>query len=79
MVKKLLTLMLTSVLACPLSTAVFAQEAPAEAKAEKESRWEGVVIRSDPDKSKGRSVQLLAFWLSIPPTQLQMTTPWREA
>jgi hypothetical protein len=51
MVKKLLTLMLTSVLACPLSTAVFAQEAPAKAKAEKESRWEGVVIRSDPDKS----------------------------
>ena len=51
MVKKLLTLMLTSVLAWPLSTAVFAQEAPAKAKAEKESRWEGVVIRSNPDKS----------------------------
>jgi hypothetical protein len=51
MAKKLLTLMLTSVLAWPLSTAVFAQEAPAKAKAEKEDRWEGVVIRSDPDKS----------------------------
>ncbi len=51
MVKKLLTLMLTSVLAWPLSTAVFAQEAPAKVKAEKESRWEGVIIRSDKDKS----------------------------
>jgi len=51
MVKKLLTLMLVSVLALPLSTAVFAQEAPAKAKAEKEGRWEGVIVRSDSDKS----------------------------
>jgi hypothetical protein len=52
MAKKLLTLMLTSVLALPLSTAVFAQEAPAtQAKAAKEARWEGVIVRSDTDKS----------------------------
>ena len=51
MVKKLLTLLFTSVLAVPLSTAVFAQDAPAKAKAAKEARWEGTVIRSSPDKS----------------------------
>jgi hypothetical protein len=52
MAKKLLTLMLTSVLALPLSTAVFAQEAPAtQAKAAKEERWEGVIVRRDTDKS----------------------------
>ncbi len=51
MAKKLLTLLLTSVLAFPLSTVVFAQEAPAQKKAAKEARWEGVVIRSNPDKS----------------------------
>jgi hypothetical protein len=54
MVKKLLTLLFTSVLAFPLSTAVFAQEAPAQAKAAKaakEARWEGTVIRSSPDNS----------------------------
>ena len=51
MVKKLLTLLFTSVLAFPLATAVFAQEAPAQKKAAKEARWEGVVIRSSPDKS----------------------------
>ena len=51
MVKKLLTLLFTSVLAFPLSTAVFAQEAPAQDKAAKEARWEGVVIRSSTDKS----------------------------
>ena len=49
--KKLLTLLFVSVLAFPLSTAVFAQEAPAKEKAAKESRWEGVVSRSNPDKS----------------------------
>ena len=49
--KKLLTLFFTSVLVCPLSMAVFAQEAPAKAKAAKEVRWEGTVIRSSPDKS----------------------------
>ena len=51
MAKKLLTLWLTFVLAFPLSTVVFAQEAPAQKKAAKEARWEGVVIRSSPDKS----------------------------
>jgi hypothetical protein len=51
MAKKLLTLWLTFVLAFPLSTVAFAQEAPAQKKAAKEARWEGVVIRSSPDKS----------------------------
>ena len=49
--KKLLTLLFTSVLAFPLATAGFTQEAPAQAKAAKEGRWEGVVIRSSTDKS----------------------------
>jgi hypothetical protein len=51
MVKKLLTLLFTSVLAFPLSTVVFAQDAPAQAKAAKEARWEGIVVRSSQDKS----------------------------
>jgi hypothetical protein len=50
MIKKLLTLLFTSVLAFPLST-VFAPEAGAQDKAAKEARWEGIVIRSSPDKS----------------------------
>jgi hypothetical protein len=50
MAKKLLTLLFTSVLAFPLST-VFAPEAGAQDKAAKEVRWEGVIIRSDKDKS----------------------------
>ena len=50
MIKKLLTLLFTSVLAFPLST-VFAPEAGAQDKAAKEVRWEGVIIRSDKDKS----------------------------
>jgi hypothetical protein len=50
MVKKLLTVLFTSVLAFPLST-VFAPEAGAQDKAAKEARWEGVIIRSDKDKS----------------------------
>ena len=50
MVKKLLTLLFTSVLAFPLST-VFAPEAGAQDKAAKEASWEGVVIRSSTDKS----------------------------
>jgi hypothetical protein len=49
--KKLFTLLFASVLALPLSTAVFAQEAPAKEKVAKEARWEGTVVRSDPDKS----------------------------
>ena len=51
MVKKVLTLLFTSVLAFPLSTAVFAQDAPAKAERAKQDRWEGVVIRSSSDKS----------------------------
>src|SRR5438270_3763749 len=51
MVKKLLALLLTSVLAFPLVTAMFAQEAPTQAKAAKQARWDGTVIRSSPDKS----------------------------
>jgi hypothetical protein len=51
MVKKLLTLLFTSVLAFPLSTAVFAQDAPAKAEPAKQDRWEGMVIRSSSDKS----------------------------
>ena len=51
MVKRLLTLLFMSVLAFPLSTVVFAPEAAAQDKAAKETRWEGTVIRSSPDKS----------------------------
>ena len=51
MVKKLVTLLFTSVLALPLATAVFAQDAPAQAKAAKEARWDGTVIRSSKDQS----------------------------
>ena len=51
MVKKLLTLLFASVLACSLSTPVFSQEAPAKKKAAKEERWEGRVVRSSSDKS----------------------------
>ena len=51
MVKKLLTLLFTSVLAFPLSTAVFAQDAPAKAEPAKQDRWEGVIIRSSSEKS----------------------------
>jgi len=49
MVKKLLTLLFMAVLALPLSTGVFAQDAPM--KAAKEVRWEGTVVRTNPDKS----------------------------
>jgi hypothetical protein len=51
MMKKLLTLLFTSVLALPVSPAVFAQNAPAQEKTAKEARWEGTVIRSSPDNS----------------------------
>ena len=51
MVKKLLPLLFTFVLAFPLPTVVFAQEAPAQTKPAKEARWEGMVVRSDKDKS----------------------------
>ena len=46
-----LTLLLASVLALPISVAMFAQETPAKTKAAKEARWDGTVIRSNPDKS----------------------------
>ncbi len=45
---KLLLLLFASVVAIPLATAVFAQQAPAPAK---QDRWEGNVTRSDKDKS----------------------------
>lgn len=51
MVNKLLTLLFASVLAFPLSTAVFAQAAPKEAKAAKRGRWEGIVARVSKDQS----------------------------
>src|SRR5246127_2929663 len=51
MVNKLFTLLFATVLVFPLSTAVFAQEAPKEAKAAKPARWEGIVIRVSKDKS----------------------------
>ena len=49
--KKLLTLLFSFVLACPLSTTVFAQDTMAKEKPEKAGRVEGVVARSSPDKS----------------------------
>ena len=51
MVKKFFTLLFASVLAFPLSTVVFAPNAAAQDKAAKETRWDGTVIRSSPDKS----------------------------
>jgi hypothetical protein len=51
MVKKLLTLVFTSVLVCPWSTLAFAQEVPGGEKAPKEARWEGRVIRSSEQNS----------------------------
>ena len=47
--KKLLTLLFVSVLALPLSTASFAQDSMA--KDAKAGRVEGIVARSNPDKS----------------------------
>jgi len=54
MVKKQFILLFTSLLASPVSTAVFAQDAPTEAKAAKAmkpARWEGIVVRSSKDES----------------------------
>jgi hypothetical protein len=48
MLKKQLTLLFALVLAFPLATAVFAQEAPAKSK---EARWEGRVVRSSKEQS----------------------------
>jgi hypothetical protein len=49
--KRVLSLLFASVLAFPLATAAFAQDAPAMDKMAKEARWEGTVVRSSPDKS----------------------------
>ena len=49
--KKLFTLLFVAVLALPLATAVYGQEAPAKEKVAKETRWEGTVVRSSPEKS----------------------------
>ena len=51
MSKKLLTLLFMSVLAFPLSQLAFAQEAPAQQKAAKETHLEGIVVRTSQDKS----------------------------
>jgi hypothetical protein len=49
MVKKVFALLFLVVLALPLSTGVFAQDAPM--KMAKEVKWEGTVVRTSPDKS----------------------------
>jgi hypothetical protein len=49
--KKSLTLLFASVLAIPLLTVLSAPNAQAEEKMAKEARWEGTVVRSNPDKS----------------------------
>jgi hypothetical protein len=49
--KKQLTLLFALVLAFPLATAVFSQEAPAKSKEAKEARWEGRVERSSKEQS----------------------------
>jgi hypothetical protein len=54
MIRKLFTLLCGIVMALLMSSAMFAQEAPAEGKSEnkaKEARLEGNVVRSSPDKS----------------------------
>jgi hypothetical protein len=51
MLKKLLVLLLASVVAFPLATTMFAQGAPTTEKMAKQARWEGHVVRSNKDKS----------------------------
>lgn len=54
MAKKVLALLFLAVLALPLSTGVFAQDAmkqDAPMKMAKEARWEGTVVRTSSDKS----------------------------
>ena len=51
MAKKLVALLFMAVLAFPLSTAMFAQDAPMKMGKEKETRWEGTVVRTNADKS----------------------------
>lgn len=48
MLKKQLTLLSVLAFALPLATAVFAQDAPAQAK---EASWEGNVVRTDKEHS----------------------------
>ncbi len=65
MAKKLFTLLFMALLALPLSTGVFAQDAPM--KAAKEVRWEGTVVRTSPDKSmltvrKGDGVEMTIIY-----------------
>jgi hypothetical protein len=61
MAKKLLAMLFMVVLALPLSSVVFAQDAPM--KMAKEAKWEGKVIRINADKStltvrKGDGVEM---------------------
>jgi len=51
MVKKLLAVLFVCAFYVPLSTTVFAQDAPVKEKVAKEARWEGRILRSSPDKS----------------------------
>jgi len=51
MVLKPITLLFTFVLALPLVTVVFVQDAPGQNQAAKKGSWEGNVVRSNPDKS----------------------------
>jgi len=51
MENKVLVLLFALALTIPVSMAVFAEEAPAKAKATKEARWDGTIVRSNPDKS----------------------------
>ena len=51
MLKKLLVLLLASVVAFPLATTMFAQGAPTTEKMAKQARWEGHVVRSKKDNS----------------------------
>ena len=53
--KRIINWLLMSVLVCSLGIPIFAQEKAAtgdEAKAGKQGRWEGMVVRSNPDKSQ---------------------------
>jgi hypothetical protein len=51
MFKSLFILLCASVLVFLLSTPVFAQATPTKTKTAKEARWEGNVVRSNPDQS----------------------------
>jgi hypothetical protein len=52
MAKKIVALLFMLVLALPLSTLAFGQEAPAQDKAAKKARWEGNIVRSNKDQSR---------------------------